>query len=183
MNHLQSINMPLTTIGSGQYLNNTLNAALVGGVDTACLRYNAAGVFDAQLFAEQGTLANNGTVVAIIQPGVYTIETLLVQAATADNTYGLCLGATVVTNGTAITYATAGILRLASGLQNAAASDSAISLTATVLVRTATAKITPTTTSANTVRVLATATATGAPTLITVASCGISITKINDLSA
>ncbi len=176
----QSINLPLTM--SGAYVNSTLNAGLVGSTATGSLRFAAAGSFSSLLYAEQGTLAVDGLSVAILQPGVYQVDAIVAQAASASNTFALTFGATVVTNAAAPTAATAGLLQLVAGTITPLATAVSVPLSAVILVRLATAKTTPAVTSANTVRILATATAGGIVTNLTVAGCSISINRINDFN-
>lgn len=182
----QSINQSVANAGDlstglqGLYANNTLNAGLVGStVGTGTLRFNAAGTFDPLLYAEQGTLAENGTSIAILQPGAYQVEAFVTQDD-ATNTFALAFGATVVNNVAAPTFATGGVLQLIAGASCPAGTVLPIPLSVTIMVRLPTARVTPSVTSANTVRILATAAAGGIVTNLIAASCSLRIVRANN---
>ncbi len=176
----QSINLPLTI--SGEYTNNTLNAGLVGSTGTGVLRYAAAGTANSLLYAEQGTLAVDGLVVAILQPGVYRVEAVVAQAASASNTYAIAVGTTTITNAAAPTFATTGVERLVAGTITPAACAVSVVMSLVVSVTLAAARTTPAVLSRQTVRVLATATAGGIVTNLTVGGAAIRINRIADFN-
>jgi hypothetical protein len=189
----QSINLPNSPDGFlgtpaatiGFFSSRQLSAvAATGATDTGVIRMNAGGTADAQLFAEQGTLAANGTAVAIIQPGVYSFAAVMSQAQNASNTFALTFGATVLTQAAAPTQAFGGLLQLVAGTitPNAPAEQVSVVMRTTFTVRQAIAKLTPSTTSLNVARVIATATAGGVVTLLTAAGCSIRIVRLNNLT-
>ena len=180
---MQSINLP--NVLPGTYTNNTLNAGLVATTDTGVLRPNAAGTLDALLYAEQGALATNGLALAFLQPGIYTVESVISQAASAANTYAAVLGNTSspLTNAAAPTFATAGLVQLVPGVTTPAATAMAVPMHFTLAIRLGTARLTPSLTSGNTLKFIATAAAGGIVTNLTAAGWSIRVVRVNDLYA
>lgn len=182
--HAQSINLP--NVMPGVYTNNTLNAALVASTDTAVLRPNAAGTMDSTLYAEQGTLAANGLALAFLQPGIYSVEVDLIQAAaTPANTFAALFGNTTapLVFASVPTFATAGLIKLVPGVTTPAGAVIQVSMNFTLAVRLATAKVTPSTTSSNVLKLVGVATAGTIVTGLTAAGWSMRVLRSNDLYA
>lgn len=188
--HEQSINQSVANAGSldtglqGLYTNTRLNVAVVGTTAEGTLRFQSAGAFDPNIYDEQGTLAVDGTSVAIIQPGIYRIEAVVMQQGqdepSLDNTYAIAMGATAVT-GAAPTFATQGVVRLFPNIVSPFVMVTPVVMTATVLVSLPRAKAALSATSSNTIRILATIAAGGPPLGILTNDCSLRINRINNL--
>lgn len=173
---LQAINLPLAD--GGTYTNQTLNAAFVGNPDTSCLRFNAAGSLPTNFFAELGTLAANGTVVSISDPGVYDVELVTSQVGAVTNVWGLSLGAVASPLTAVPAFGTDGCFMRAQQVSLAGQTISNV-LAGIAILRTVVAKATAGLTAANNIRGLAAATGGGAPTGLVAANVSLRITKMN----
>lgn len=173
---LQSINLPLTD--GGVYSNITLNASFTGTTDTSTLRFNAAGTLPTNFFAEVGTLATQGTIVSISDPGVYEVELVTSQTGAVTNVWGLSLGAATQPLVAVPAFGTDGCFQRAQQITLAGQTLSVV-LTGIAILRTAVAKATAGVAAANNIRGLATATGGGAPTGVVAANVSLRIAKSN----
>lgn len=173
---LQSINLPLTD--AGVYSNSVLNAAFTGAPDTSVLRFNAAGTLPTNFFSEVGTLAANGTVVSITDPGVFQVELVTSQVAGVTNVWGLSFGAVTQPLTAVPAFGVDGCFQRAQQITLAGQTIS-VTMTGIVLMRTAIAKATAGLTAANNIRGLAAATGGGAPTGVVAANVSLRIAKMN----
>lgn len=105
------------------FTNNTLNATPSGAVSTAVLRFNVAGTLTGPFGVSDATTANEGTIMSITEPGVYSVELTVSQTGAVSNIWGI--GFNQVTPITLVSFA-AGATHVVQLDSNAAEVTSAV---------------------------------------------------------
>lgn len=161
------------------YVNNTLNVTPTGAVSTAVLRFNAAGTLFGPFGVNELLTANEGLVLSLTEPGVYSVELTVSQTGAVTNVWGI--GFNQVSPIVAVTFA-AGAVKVAQLDTNALETAS--------IVITTLARVSQTQARAGAggplagflVRGLAQATGGGAPTGAVAATVAFRINKIWDVA-
>lgn len=165
------------------YRNSVLNATMTGTVDTAVVRFAAAGgISSSDWMNEVGVLADNGTVVALRDPGFYLVEAYLQLNASGDIVVAISFGQTGgFTFATVPVFNTFGVVSINSAL-TVALNTIPLSMTAVVGVTQTIARTTPGLTAPHNVRLLATLDGEGGQGVIDLTRATLRITKISDLA-
>lgn len=166
------------------YRNNVLNATITGTTDTAVVRFNAAGgISSTDWLNEVGVLADNGTVVALREPGFYLVEGYLQLDEDGDAVVAISFGqASNFTAATVPVFNAFGVIAVRAALAPVATTIP-MPLTAIVAVTQTIARTAPGLTAPHNVRLLATLDSEGGQvTEIDLTRATLRITKISDLA-